>query len=137
MCCGKKQGVQFMTIRKLPSTDGYVPIRFLGSDIGTTWQAPSKKSYIVSRLDPVLYVDPADVSWFMTKFERGKPLFAIEQITPPPVLEIASEVIQSNEVTEVSEVATVDDLPFSLTDSELQALDAEPAKPKRRKSKAE
>jgi hypothetical protein len=128
MCCGKKQGVQFTTMRKLPNTDGYTPIRFLGSDIGTTWQAPSKKSYIVSRLDPVLFVDPVDVQWFLTKFERGKPLFAVEQITPAPAIEIASE------VTEVSEVATVDDLPFSLTDSELQALDAEPAKPKRRKS---
>ena len=66
-------------------------LNYLGTDINTTWQTPSKRSYIVSSDNRTFAVHPDDVAWFLTRMERGKPLFSIVETPAPPV---TPEIIQ-------------------------------------------
>lgn len=72
------------------NTDYTSTLNYLGNDINTTWQSPGKRSYVVSRDNRTFAAHPDDVAWFLTRMERGKPLFAIVEApapTPPPLPE--------------------------------------------------
>lgn len=104
-------------------------LMYLGTDINTTWQTPSKRSYIVSSDNRNFKAHPDDVAWFLTRMVRGNPLFSIVQIAPPPqaiVVEIAEEL----------PFAVIEDAPTVET-VEIVDIQEEPTEKKRtRKSKA-
>jgi len=100
------------------NNDYTTTLNYLGTDINTTWQSPSKRSYIVSSDNRAFKVHPYDVAWFLTRMVRGNPLFSIVEITPvqqPVTVEIAEElpfkVIEDAPQIEVVEAAEIQEEP--------------------------